>query len=603
MNLFDGKRALVLGGGSARGLAHIGFIKTLEKYGIEYDMIVGTSMGALIGAIYLQRENIEVVEQLAKDIISKQFARIVGFEKKENKKRLKIVNEIFDSLNKLFKYAKLIKNEGYLEQKHIDILMEQILLDVSVNQFRLPFATVAVDLISGKTHIFRDDNSKIAVKSSIAIPGAITPVKYKNMLLVDGGVSSIVPVKEAKSIGAKRIVAFDVSRKGDAKEKFENAIDVMFRVDGIRGELLKQYQLSQADKVIRLGHYEIESNEYSQIDKLISIGEELAEENIKEIKEIFSAGMIKRVFSSAKRAAAGTLFASLDFGSSTIIVSVYEKDSSECVKEEIIHHDLMFETDKGILKEEGINKLKKYILFVKNTLNKMKVDSYKIIGTAQFRGLKNILEIQRLFISILGKPMMILSPGDEARLTFLGNTFGRDLKDGSIAVLDVGGGSTEFIIQISPIRKYIENIPIGSKRLMMVCEKENLHTEEEIRKKAREYLKYYGNTRNLKLIISGGTITTIAGTFQKMEKYDKKNIDNMIIQREEIDRYISKYAGKNTEEIKTSLNYDKERASHIVFGLIIISEIMHMYNVDDLTISTDGIRRGMFLFSNRPTYL
>ncbi|HHD82588.1 MAG TPA: hypothetical protein ENK92_00600, partial [Bacteroidetes bacterium] len=83
MNLFDGKRALVLGGGSARGLAHIGFIKTLEKYGIEYDMIVGTSMGALIGAIYLQRENIEVVEQLAKDIISKQFARIVGFEKKE----------------------------------------------------------------------------------------------------------------------------------------------------------------------------------------------------------------------------------------------------------------------------------------------------------------------------------------------------------------------------------------------------------------------------------------------------------------------------------------------------------------------------------------
>lgn len=68
----------------------------------------------------------------------------------------------------------------------------------------------------------------------------------------------------------------------------------------------------------------------------------------------------------------------------------------------------------------------------------MKVDSYKIIGTAQFRGLKNVPEIQQLFISILGKPMMILSPGDEAHLTFLGNTFGRDLKDGSIAVLDVG---------------------------------------------------------------------------------------------------------------------------------------------------------------------
>lgn len=106
--------------------------------------------------------------------------------------------------------------------------------------------------------------------------------------------------------------------------------------------------------MIRLGHYEIKSNEYSAIDKLISLGKELAEENINEIKEIFSAGMIKRIFSSGKRAAAGTLFASLDFGSNTIIVSVYEKDSSECVKEEIIHHDLMFETDEGILKKKEL---------------------------------------------------------------------------------------------------------------------------------------------------------------------------------------------------------------------------------------------------------
>ncbi|NIA23303.1 MAG: hypothetical protein GWP03_03990 [Proteobacteria bacterium] len=238
MNLFDGKRALVLGGGSARGLAHIGFIKTLEKYGIEYDMIVGTSMGALIGAAYLQRENIEVVEQLAKDIISKQFARTVGFEKKKGNKRLKIVNEIFDSLNKLFKYAKLIKNEGYIEQKYIDILMNRTLLNVPVDHLRLPFATVAVDLTEGKPHVFRYDNSKIAVKSSISIPGAITPVKYKNMVLVDGGVSSIVPVREARSLGAKRIVAVDVSGKGDKKKTFENAVDVMFRVDS-EGNYLK----------------------------------------------------------------------------------------------------------------------------------------------------------------------------------------------------------------------------------------------------------------------------------------------------------------------------------------------------------------------------
>ncbi|NIA23302.1 MAG: hypothetical protein GWP03_03985, partial [Proteobacteria bacterium] len=287
--------------------------------------------------------------------------------------------------------------------------------------------------------------------------------------------------------------------------------------------------------------------------------------------------MVRKIFSSGGKRWVSKLFASLDFGSNTIIVSIYNKKSGECVREELIHHDLMFNVERDRLKEEGINKLRRYIVSINNILNKMDVFSYKIMGTAQFRGLKNADKIQQLFISILGKPIMILSVEDEARLSFLGNTFGKNLSDGSVAVLDVGGGSTEFIIQISPIRKYIDSMPVGSKKLMMVCDKENLHTEEEIRGKIREYLKYYENTKKLKLIVSGGTVTTIAGTLRGIKTYDKSEIDNITLHREQIDDYISEYTGKSVEEIKSSLNYDKERASHITFGLIIISEIMHMY--------------------------
>ncbi len=603
MNLFDGKRALVLGGGSARGLAHIGVIKVLEKYDIDYDMIVGTSMGAFIGAMYLQRENIDIVEQLAKDIINRQFARIVGFEKKKKNNKLKIVNEFLDSFNKLLKYAKLIKSEGYLEQKHIDILMNQVLLDIPVSDMRLPFSTVAVDLIEAKPHVFLYENSKVAVKSSIAIPGAISPVTFENMILVDGGVSSIVPVREARSLGAKRIVAIDVSRRGDKKNSFENAVDVMFRVDAVRGELLKRYQLAEADKVIALDHNEIKSNEYSSIEKLVSLGEQIAEEHIDEIRELFSSGIVKKIFSYGRKKLKNNKFASVDFGSNTIIVSIYDVGSGKCLSESIIHHDLLLNLKKNKIDGEGLHKLNEYVKKVKRILAENKVYSYKVMGTAIFRELADRGDIQLIFRTVLGKPMMVLSQDDEARLAFLGSTYDSEYKDGFLAVLDVGGASSELIMRISPIRKYIESIPIGSKKLGIICEKNGIKSENKIREKAREYIRYYKNTKKLKLIVAGGTITTIAGLFANLERYSKDDLENINVTLEEIDGYISEFSIKSVKDIENSLPYDKKRASHIIYGLIIVSEIMHMYGLDEISVATGGIRKGMFLFSTRATYL
>jgi NTE family protein len=184
------KAALVLSGGGARGLAHIGVIEELERRGFEIVSVTGTSMGAVVGAVYAMG-------------------------------KLKEFKEWLYSLDKLKVFRLMdftLSKQGLLKGDKVLNRMKEFVEDRNIEDLNIPYAAVAVDLLNKQEVVFREGRVYDAIRASIAIPGVLTPVKTKDGLLVDGGVMDNIPVKHVKRLGDELLVAVDVNG-GDASVK------------------------------------------------------------------------------------------------------------------------------------------------------------------------------------------------------------------------------------------------------------------------------------------------------------------------------------------------------------------------------------------------
>lgn len=173
---------LVLGGGSARGWAHIGVIRALEKLGVKPDLVCGTSIGALVGAIYAAGELDRFEEWVLK----------LG------------MSEIFSYLDVSFGSG-LLKGERLMEFFRTDFV------DRPIDELSMPFAAVATALNNGAEVWLRKGSTLDAVRASIALPGLFTPVLHEGVVLVDGGLVNPVPVSLARAMGADFVIAVDLN--------------------------------------------------------------------------------------------------------------------------------------------------------------------------------------------------------------------------------------------------------------------------------------------------------------------------------------------------------------------------------------------------------
>ena len=177
------KVALVLSGGGARGIAHIGVIEELEKRGFEITSIAGTSMGSLIGGAYAAGK----MDALKNWIYTLDKAKVFGL--------------VDFTLSK----QGLIKADKALKK------MKEYVPDVPIEELSLPYAAVAVDLVNNKEVVYREGSLYRAIRASIAIPGVITPVKQDKQLLVDGGVLNNIPMAHVKRQEGDLMVAVYVN--------------------------------------------------------------------------------------------------------------------------------------------------------------------------------------------------------------------------------------------------------------------------------------------------------------------------------------------------------------------------------------------------------
>ncbi|MEI7457449.1 MAG: patatin-like phospholipase family protein [Nitrosomonadales bacterium] len=214
------KIALVLGGGGTRGFAHVGVIKALEAQGIVPDIIVGTSVGSAIGALYA--------------------AGYSGFQLQEMSIPMKEERVVDWSW----------PNRGLFTGKPLQTFINQAVKQVPLEKLRRPFAVVATDLATGEKIVFRTGNTGVAVSASCAVPGVFQPVVINGRSYVDGGLVKPVPVSEARALGADFVIAVNISNQPQ-NNKTESTVDVLMQTFDIMSQTINRYELANADIVIR----------------------------------------------------------------------------------------------------------------------------------------------------------------------------------------------------------------------------------------------------------------------------------------------------------------------------------------------------------------
>ncbi len=253
----NGKVALVLGGGAARGFAHIGVLKILEQNKIPVDIVLGTSAGSFVGSLYAYGFNAYQIQK-------------IGLELERG--------DIIDIS---------IPDNGFIKGELLENYVNRMLRNTPMEKLRIPFYAIATDIQNGKEMVFGVGNTGKAVRASCAIPGVFNPVLIGDRMYVDGSVVSPAAVDAARANGADIVIAVDIS-SDLGSEKPAGTVETILQAIDIMSSKISAAQLSRADVVIRplVGH--IGSTDFTKRHEAILEGEKAAVQALPKIREILS---------------------------------------------------------------------------------------------------------------------------------------------------------------------------------------------------------------------------------------------------------------------------------------------------------------------------
>ncbi|MDD3726279.1 MAG: patatin-like phospholipase family protein [Candidatus Ratteibacteria bacterium] len=299
---------LVLSGGGARGIAHIGVLKVIEELHIPVDMVVGTSMGAIVGGLYSTGLSPSEIEKKMLDV---DWNDIFSDNPKPLQQPYRLRKESSKYMGVEIGYAikQIYIPKGVIAGQKLIIALNNILLPVlSVDNFDhlpIPFRAVATDLVTGERVDISSGNLTKAIMASMAIPGIFAPVEINNRTLVDGGIVANLAIETARELGAERIIAVDVSSPLATKDELKTLVDVTKQVLAIYGKQSHLYQLSllkEGDILLSLKLEGFSNMDFKKAKKIIGAGEKAAkkekdtlltmslpEEEYRQIKSYISA--------------------------------------------------------------------------------------------------------------------------------------------------------------------------------------------------------------------------------------------------------------------------------------------------------------------------
>ena len=240
--LFNTKVGLALGGGGAKGVAHIGVLRALEDADVKVDYVSGTSVGAMVAAMYAFNVSIDTIANIGRDLT---LAQITTFK---------------------------FKKTGFFTAEPLKEILIEYLGEVNIEDAPIPLSIVATDLTSGEEVIFTKGPLADAVCASASIPGVYIPMQLDGRTLVDGGIVQSVPVRAVKAMGAGVIIASRLGGVGRYEEP-KNVLDVMRNAFDIALSHRTKEEVKQADLLIAmdLSDFSIADNT-DRYDELCAIG-------------------------------------------------------------------------------------------------------------------------------------------------------------------------------------------------------------------------------------------------------------------------------------------------------------------------------------------
>ena len=237
------KLGLALGGGAARGFAHIGVIQVLEENGIKPDMVVGTSAGSVVAAFYASGKTGAQLQWLADSMDESQ----------------------------LTDWTVPFMSRGMLRGEALGRYINTQLNGAKIEDLKIPLGIVATDLQNGDGILFRRGDIATAVRASSAVPSVFEPVRIGNKDYVDGGLVSPVPVRYARQMGADIVIAVDISSRPEDAQTTD-MLKVLLQTFSIMGKSISQLEMAQAEVVVRPAMSDVGSTEFAARKKSIEAG-------------------------------------------------------------------------------------------------------------------------------------------------------------------------------------------------------------------------------------------------------------------------------------------------------------------------------------------
>ncbi len=270
-------RGLVLGGGGARAFAHVGVLEIFESEHIEFDAVIGSSMGAIVGALYcMGYEPIQIRKEIKRHLYKKEL--------------------ILD---------KTIPTVSFFKGKKVNVLLDNVFKDIRIEELEIPFFCTSTDLVTGKMIVFENGFLDFALRCSVSLPGIFPPIQYGEFVLVDGSVINNLPGEYLKKQGYNKILGVNVTPIMDPissqleKRKREGLkgiyqyyslppiLNIINRAISIQGRELLKHQMQFFHYILHPDVSEFGLFDFHRYDQIITRGREEGIRKIQEIKDFF----------------------------------------------------------------------------------------------------------------------------------------------------------------------------------------------------------------------------------------------------------------------------------------------------------------------------
>lgn len=281
------KIGLALSGGGAKGLAHIGLLQAIDSVGLEVEYVTGTSMGAIVGGLYAVGYSGKEIEEIAyrmnwdRILSNKSSYDLLILPKKNNAGKYLEIPLIDGKLS--FRRGALESNELWLT---LNELFFPYLTTTEFDKFKREFRCIAADIETGDAVVLKDGNIVKALRASMAIPVAFTPVEIDGTTLIDGGIAMNFPVSEVKDMGADFIIGSSVSSPLKESEELDNPMQMITQLAFYKEKKDFDQQIKSTDIYVDYPIEKYSTASFSSSDEIIRLGIERGKEIYPELKKI-----------------------------------------------------------------------------------------------------------------------------------------------------------------------------------------------------------------------------------------------------------------------------------------------------------------------------